>query len=282
MHRLPGFGFGRDHCLLRGGKTSGWLFACGLGAGLLALAIPATARLAADETPTATVRERKIVRKSLPKEVRSIALEYTIEQLTPEGGTRAIDPAAHTFQVGDSFLVRISPEDDLYVYVFNEGPDGERICLMPTEGEEPQLVKSGTKVNLPDDGGFFTFEPPAGEEKLVVVALPEPTKDLRLLAAAVFRGQGGGVPSVKAEAKTEADAALKSMRDRAEQGTRSRGPVRKVVERMSQPLPPDSRTTHIEPPSAGETASYGIAIAGPQAGPPELILDIPLRSSVGK
>ncbi len=282
MHRLPGFRCGRAHSLLCGGKTSGWLFACGLGIGLVALALPAAARLMAEETPAATIRERKIVRKSLPKEARSIALEYTIEQLTADGGTRAIDPATHTFQVGDSFLVRISPEDDLYVYVFNERPDGERICLLPTQGEEPQLVKGGTKVDLPDDGGFFTFEPPAGEEKLVVVALPEPTKDLRLLAAAVFKGQGKGLPSVKAEAKTEADAAIKSIRDRAEQGTRSRGPVRKVVERMSQPLPPDARTTHIEPPTAGETASYGIAIAGPEAGPPELILDIPLRSSVGK
>ena len=49
----------------------------------------------------------------------------TIYELVDDAGNeRAVDPAEHTFDVGDSFLVRIRPHDDLYVYVFNEGPEG--------------------------------------------------------------------------------------------------------------------------------------------------------------
>jgi hypothetical protein len=227
----------------------------------------------------AGARERNVVRKKLPREMRSIALEYTVLLVDESGTERAVDPAAHTFQVGDSFLVRIKPQDDLYVYVFNEGPGGQRTCLLPTADEPPRLVKAGTDIALPDDGGFFTFEPPAGEEKLVVVALPEPTDDVRMLAAAVFKGQAVGLRSEEAAAsRKQADAALDALREKSGAAVRTRGPVRKIVERLDAGVPAGTTVSHVEPPHDGEPSSYGIAVSATGDTGPELILDIPLRS----
>ena len=237
-----------------------------------------TARLApAAEPPVAEVRERNVIRKQLPKHVKSLALEYTVISVDDNGRERNVDPHAHTFAVGDSFLVRIRPQDDVYVYVFNEGPTGDRVCLLPSEGEQPHLVKKDAEIALPDDGGYFTFSEPAGEEKLVVVALTEPNDDLRLLANAVFksgRSAAATLSSEQREAKKQADSGMDALRQRASKGVQSRGPVRKLVDR-TEGLGAGERVTHVEPPQAGETSSYGIAVS---AGEPELFLDIPLRS----
>jgi hypothetical protein len=255
--------------------------ACGVaGCGGAATKPPADADASASsQDRNGGVRERNVVRKKLPKNVKSIALEYTVVLVDDAGNERAVDPAEHTFDVGDSFLVRIRPHDDLYVYVFNEGPEGERTCLLPASDEEPRRVKADTQLSLPDDGGFFTFEPPAGEEKLVVVALPEPTDDIKLLATAVFKGQGGSLgTAAAAEAKKEAEAALATLREKSGATVRTRGPVRKVVERLDGGLGPRGSLSHVEPPIGGASSSYGIAIAGEDAEGPELVLDIPLKS----
>jgi len=169
-------------------------------------AAPASATGAAEETVASDdgTRQRNIVRKKLPKGMNSIALEYTVVLVDDGGGQKAVDPAEHTFAVGDSFLVRIRPQDDLYVYVFNEGPQGKRVCLLPAADEKPQLVRAGTDITLPDDGSYFTFEPPAGEEKLLVVALPQATDDIRLLATSVFKGQSEALRTEEATAARRA------------------------------------------------------------------------------
>jgi hypothetical protein len=237
----------------------------------------ATSGLRPADGADAGTRERNVVRKKLPRNVKSIALEYTVILIDESGNERAVDPAEHTFEVGDSFLVRIRPQDDLYVYVFNEGPQGERICLLPAEDEKPEPVRAGADITLPDDG-YFTFEPPAGEEKLVVVALPEPTNDLRLLTTSVFKGQAAGLESEdKAAAAKQADAAIDALREKSGAAVRTRGPVRKVVERLDG-LGEGVAVSHVEPPLDGESSSYGIAIAAGDADGPELVLDIPLRS----
>lgn len=247
------------------------------GRSLLALACLAGIPCPAAEPTAAPVRERNVVRKQLPKSVKSIALEYTVIAIDDTGRERTVDPHAHTFKVGDSFLVRIRPQDDVYVYVFNEGPTGERVCLLPSQGEKPPLVKQGVEISLPDDGGFFTFAEPAGREKLVVVALQEPNEDLRLLTSAVFksgRGDGGALTTEASAARKQADAGMEALRERAAKGVQTRGPVRKLVDRADT-LQPGDRITHVEPPSAGESSSFGIAVS---SGNPELFLDIPLRS----
>ncbi len=143
---------------------------------LLSLLVPLNAGAHGDEIASkpSGVRTRNIVRKNLPAEAKSIALEYTIVALDRMGSQKTVDPEQHLFAIGDSFLVKVKPQDDVYVYIFTEGPDGKRVGLMPdpeNAAEQPPLVKSSQEVLLPDDGSWFEFHPPAGTEKLVVVAL---------------------------------------------------------------------------------------------------------------
>lgn len=230
-----------------------------------------------NEPATAEVRPRNIVRKQLPKHVKSIALEYSIVLLDENGKEIAVDPVDKTFKVGDSFLVKIRPQDDMYVYVFTEGPQGDRSCLIPARNEKPFFVTKDTDIKIPDDGGYFTFNPPAGEEKLLVVAVPEPTDDVRILARTVFKEKSGTIKTdaEKAANAAQGDAAARGLRDRA--GLNSRGLQKKNVDRALA-AGPAARHTNVEPPGDGEQTSFALAVAGPEAGNPELILDIPLRS----
>lgn len=229
------------------------------------------------EPAVAELRPRNIVRKQLPKNVKSIALEYTIVLLDENGKEVTVDPIDQTFKVGDSFLVKIRPQDDMYVYVFTEGPKGDRSCLIPARNEKPFFVTKETDIKIPDDGGYFTFNPPAGEEKLLVVALSEPTDDVRILARTVFKEKSGALETEaeKADNAAQGDAAARGMRDRAK--LNSRGPSKAFVDR-AQAATPDVRRTNVEPPGNGEQTSFALAVAGAEAGNPELILDIPLRS----
>ncbi|MFM7076508.1 MAG: DUF4384 domain-containing protein [Planctomycetaceae bacterium] len=271
--------------------SSSWAAAIAVGGMLLlagcgrpAAAPPATGgapaprpQAPAAEAAAPEVLERTIVRKKLPRNLKSIALEYTVVLVDKSGAERPVDPVEHTFDLGDSFLVRIKPEDDLYVYVFNEGPGGERTCLLPAADEPPRRLEAGGAITLPDDGGYFTFEPPAGEEKLLVVALPEPTDDVRLLASVAFKSRAGQGGDDAAEERTRADAAAESLRSRSGAATRTRGPVRKVIERLDGGIGTQT-VSHVEPPRDGEPSSYGIAIVAEDGSGPELVLDIPLRS----
>lgn len=235
----------------------------------------------AEEPAIAEVRARNIVRKQLPKDVKSIALEYTIVFLDQNGKEITVDPVEKTFKVGDSFLVKIRPQDDMYVYVFNEGPRGDRTCLVPARSEKPLFVRKDVEIAIPDDGGYFTFNPPAGDEKLLVVAVSEPTDDVRILARTVFKEKSGTIKTdaEKAENAAQGEAAAKAIRDRAAAGVKTRGPSTATVARAGKP---DARIINVEPPGNGEQSSFALAIAGPSAGNPELILDIPLRSRAGR
>jgi hypothetical protein len=107
--------------------------------------------------------------------------------------------------------------------------------------------------------------------------MSQPNDDLRLLKSACFnsgRSAAATLTSEQREAKKQADSGMDSLRQRAAKGVQTRGPVRKLVER-TESLGAGEQVTHVEPPRAGETSSYGIAVS---AGAPELILDIPLRS----
>ncbi len=233
-------------------------------------------------TDSGSTRSRNIVRKKLPHDLSSIALEYTVILIDENGREQPVDPAQHTFRVGDSFLVRIKPQDDVYVYVFNEGPTGDRVCLVPAQDEQPRLVREGEELSLPE-GDFLEFGEPAGEEKLLVVAVPQPTDDVRLLARNAFAAQAARLTSQAADGAAEAEAARKALVERS--GPQTRGPIRKMIERLDAPVAGDAlvsrkeRMSHVEPPGEGESSSFGIAISGADAGPPELVLDIPLRST---
>lgn len=230
-------------------------------------------------TAPAGVTYRNIVRKQLPKEANVIGLEYTVMTVDKDGNEKAVDPESHPFHIGDSFLVRIKPQDDVYVYVFTEGPTGDKQCLLPSETESPTLVQSNTEISLPDDGGWFEFQPPAGNEKLVVIATKEPNTKLNLLAAAAFRESGKRLSVAEEAEKKQADTEVAAVRERGAKGIRTRGPVKKNLGSLTTEFDQQAGdATVIVPPSDDKPSTEVVRRLGEQAGAAELIIDIPLRS----
>jgi hypothetical protein len=223
----------------------------------------------AEGTASAGLRERNIVRKALPENTEAIGLEYTVLKVS-EGSTDGtpVDPASHAFRVGDSFRVTIRPQDDLYVYVFTEGPGGARACLLPESPDSPLLVKADARIDLPEGGDVFTFESPAGEEKLVVLATKEPNPDLDLLASTAFKGEAASLTTEDESAK--AKEAVEGVRQRGAGVIRERGRHSDLV-RKAQSLP--SQAMLEKDPDADSPATEIIGV-----GMSEIIVDIPLRS----
>lgn len=217
-----------------------------------------------------STRMRNIVRNKLPPDAKLIGLEFTVLKIDSAGSESAIDPEDHSFEIGDCFLVKIRPQDDVYVYVFTEGPDGKRACLLPEDPAQPLLVKQSEEISLPENGDSFSFEPPAGEEKLVVVAIKEPNRDLDRLAEAAFKEPGKNLNNEQREQRARTDAAIEGLRERGGKVVRLKGGSnreREVISRM------ESRTQFIVPPD--ETTPHSEVVG---VNTSEIIVDIPLRS----
>lgn len=247
----------------------------------LCLAVVAVCPLPSNAVETAAppkTRLRNIVRKSLPENARVIGLEFSVLDVDTNGTKTAVDPEEHSFEVGDSILVSIKPQDDLYVYVFTEGPDGKRACLLPESPDTPLLVKAGEEVSLPDNGDLFTFEAPAGEEKLVVVALKEPNHDLAFMEQAAFKAPGQRVISGAEQERLErSTAAMEGVRERGLKGVRMRGSQAKLksaIESLGQSGDSASEPAQFIAPPDVESRSTEVV----RVNAPEIVVDIPLRS----
>jgi hypothetical protein len=245
-------------------------------AGLVTLTLAGLAQAADQE-----VRWRNITRERLPKDVEAVALEYTVI-LVKDGQERPIDPVGHQFDIGDRILVRIQPKDDMYIYIFTEGPQGDKSCLLPASEDKPPLVKQGKFIELPDDG-FFRFDEPAGEEKLIVVATRQESKDLAALANVVFRKpQELLTDQEKKEQKNRIDQVEKSLQSSNKvkvAGAKRRGILSQdAVDEFNAEVQVKKRGTIEEPPHGKETSTFAMAVADRSAGAPELLIDIPLKS----
>ena len=245
---------------------------------LPALLAVLTAVIAPGAEPT--TRWRNIARTKLPQGVAAMALEYTV-LFVEDGVEKAIDPATHKFAIGDQFLVRIEAKDDMYIYIFTEGPTGDKDCLQPTEEEKPPMVKKGAKIDLPGDG-FFQFAPPPGEEKFIVVATLEPSKDLAALSNVVFRKPDQLLTPAEQVQKKAIVAQVEKALTTTESKPRvkSRGILSdQSLNKFTQELKTKNRGTFEEPPHNGEKSTFAMAVSKPEAGKPELLINISLKSS---
>lgn len=231
-------------------------------------------------SPGPDANPRNIILKKLTTEIDAVALEYTV-LMSKGGDEKPVDPADHKFVVGDRFLIRIEPKSDAYIYVFNEGPTGERVCLLPGEHEKPPLAKAGKTIELPEIDRF-EFAPPPGDEKLIVVATSEPSKDLAALANVVFRKPADLLTSEeKAERenlKTLVEKTLKSCEQPAG-GARMRG-VPKTGEWeafLAQLKAAGSGLVEI-PYSADQPSTFVMAARPRGTGKPSMVVRIVLKS----
>lgn len=218
---------------------------------------------------------RNIIRKSLPPDTVSMVLEYTVMLLDTNSNETPVDPHDHTFKIGDEIAVRIKPDDDVYVYVFNKGPTGELTILLPTSSEQPPRVAKGQEISLPE-ADFFQFAPPAGQEDLLVVATYEPSDNVRLLARKTFAAQAGKQDG-GLESKSDGEgSAAKAALDNLTSGVVTRG----TSPRLSRQAPARAKT-HVFPPEPGSSSNLAVTYGAAGAGKPEMILSIPLVSRAG-
>lgn len=252
--------------------------------GIFAACVVPSLSKATDAVATPKARLRNIVRNKLPAGASVVGLEFKILKVNDAGGQAAVDPEEHSFKVGDSFLVKIKPQDDVYVYVFTEGPGSDaepprRTCLLPESPDTPLLVRADEEISLPENGDLFTFEPPAGEEKLVVVALKEPNSDLNLIASQAFSESTKRLRSdAEKQEQSKAVAAIEGLRERAVKGVRTRGAAssKKMVDAIEGAMAKagsDAGRAQLEASDAESGGTEVVAI-----NTPELIIDIPLRS----
>lgn len=158
---------------------------------LLPAALPTTT---SGQQPQPGVKERKVALKDLPANARVIGLTFEVIHVDADGVHKPVNvaPEQYPFSIGDEFFLRIKPQSDLFVYVFTEGPDGKRSRLLPESPDKPLRVVANKEIDIPSDGRkIFTFEAPAGEEKLIVVAMEEhKPQDMDRLLQQAFQWQG--------------------------------------------------------------------------------------------
>ncbi len=217
-----------------------------------------------------------------------VALEYTV-LLRKNGQDEAVDSNEYPFSLGDQIRVRIKPLNGLYIYIFHEGASGHRTCLLPMDKEMPPLARQDQSLDLPSDGSVFEFSPPAGEEKLIVVAVEEPSDDLAALSDVVFKKPDEQLtPAEKAlqdKLKAQSTKTLKSIRERQAQGTRYRGLVTaEAMAKVNQAVERDrsERATLEEPPGTKYRSTFSMAASTKGVKPVELFVTIPLKSVAPK
>lgn len=112
--------------------------------------------------------------------VNASSLSYKILLLDKDKKEKAVNEKDFTFEMGQQFRVQIETDNDMWLYVFHEGPDGTRTILMPDKIDKDYvpMAKRGQPKVLPDDGTYFEFTPPPGKERLLVFASPTPRPEL--------------------------------------------------------------------------------------------------------
>lgn len=220
---------------------------------------------------------------ALPGDLRKVmALEYTV--LLAKGTTEeAVDPHAYNFQLGDRVRVQIEPLSNVFIYIFHEGTSGKRSCLLPADDETPPLAKRGETLKLPNDG-YFEFEPPAGEERMIVVATEAPVEKT-VLSTLVFKRPGEKLSPEEEELqpklKGQIPKTLKSIREQTS-GTRFRGMFsNELLSEVGEKLKDEGTTRAVleEPPHGKQRSTFTMSVSPDKEGASELFVSIPLKSS---
>ena len=212
-----------------------------------------------------------------------IALEYTVLLRTPTG-EEAVDATKYQFKLGDQIRVRIKPLSGLHIYIFHEGASGERTCLLPTDKETPPLASPDKELELPADGSVFEFSPPAGDEKLIVVALEQPSADLAALSDVIFKKPEDQLTpaekDVQKQLKAKGSQTLKSILDRQSQSTRYRGLFTdESLANVKGQAAGKTRAVLEEPPHGTQKSTFSLSASKGDDKQGELYVTIPLKST---
>jgi len=101
-------------------------------------------------------------------------LRVSVLLIDAENGTTVPTHPSRTLRTGDRFKLGIeSPCCDLWVYVLSVGTSGKVAVLFPETPEEHVIVRKGERIALPPGTDRWRLSPPAGTEKIRIVASPE-------------------------------------------------------------------------------------------------------------
>lgn len=270
------------------------LFHAAVLAAVACLVAVATVRAEEDE---ATMRDlvRRYARSKNPAELKiatgldihhALALEHTILLVRSGHAEPLVDPEKHQFKLGDQIRIRIRAVTSAYLYIFNEGASGQRVCLLPDKEEQPPLVKAGEAIDLPMDGGSFEFVAPPGKELVRVVATDKPTKDLTGLLHVVFKKQNltAGEEDLKKSIQAKIEARLNSIGKQQDQTVSYRGLLTKEAMKDVRAKVGQSTSGEVvlrELPSAKDPSTFTM-VTGTNSEAQPLMLIIPLQSVVEK
>src|SRR5262249_24580632 len=124
-----------------------------------------------------------------------------------------------------------------------------------------------------------------GDEKFIVVATSEPSKDLAGLANVVFRKPNKLLTAAEQEQQTKLKAVceekLKSI-DEKLAGARTRGVLKPDrVNAFMNDVKTKNQCSIEEPPHDGEPNGFAMAVSQPDGGKPELLVNLTLHSLSG-
>lgn len=124
---------------------------------------PANAKVVSTAAKTST----KIAARKVPP---ALGASYFIRLKQPDGATQDV-LASRTFKSGERFQLGVKVSRPTFVYIMNEGPDGQLTQLYPAAGQSAMLDAMGV-VFLPAHGAF-EFDGQPGIEQLSVVMSPK-------------------------------------------------------------------------------------------------------------
>jgi hypothetical protein len=153
-----------------------------------AKAAPPAAQPAAssgDKTPPPTAARPATESPSQPTVINAnyspLGLRYSLLRRTGISQYEEVDVDT-TFRSGDGMRLTVESNDDAYLYLVNKGSSGTWSVLFPSSQIDNgnNHVQAHRRYQVPA-GGQFTFEAPAGEERLFLVLSREPETDLERL-----------------------------------------------------------------------------------------------------
>src|SRR5262245_48364876 len=176
-----------------------------------------------------------------------LGLRYAILKRQAGAEWREVDIDT-VFRSGDNIRVTVEANDEGYLYIISQGASGKFVLLFPTSQVEngENRVKPYQRYVLPAQEQF-TFEEPAGEERMQIILTREPIKDLE---QKILRGSSAYLRAQNVEFSMDEIGRI-----RAQLPSRDL-----VVEKVADGTPKTSNLPNEVP--AHETAVYVVDKAG--------------------
>lgn len=91
-----------------------------------------------------------------------------------------LDQSAGDYRAGDNLTLRVTTEQDAYLYILYEQADGQVFQVFPNSGHPDNRIAGGNTVTIPEKDDLFRWVigPPFGTEYVKVIASREPLEPL--------------------------------------------------------------------------------------------------------